>query len=850
MIRTEVLNKEKLSNIIYSYGEPYDFDKKIKYFHYFDIRSSHLDYDPNEKYKARTYFVTLFDDDDIIGLAKLQENPYNQQGLFWIQYISIDDKHQGMRYSKYIIDRMIKFCKENKFKLKTSGYSTKGWERLREYLHLSAGANDVELIDTKEKPEYENHTSIDTLVNTKVIDFNKKPLIVYHGTNNKFDIFDINMINTNEKSGDYIGSGIYFTRYKDTALKYAKQAVKKGGGLVNIISAYLNIEHPLIINNTSDAQKLRDLFGGEFNYFSILDDNPNLIKDELIKLGYDGLIDNMYNQYAVFEPSQIKIIDNSVSLQNENIVSFSNFIVNEEHDYTKESILKFIKDRNLYLMDGKYLELYHGTDPASYRKIEKSGKLKSGTWFGIDYETSRRYGLMRLHRGEPVVMKIYVDIDSLYISSEYFIAKHDLKMNLMYGSGSNVYENKNPNIKCYICENNNTKEEMFIPEDILEFHDLFTQAGKKLFLVGGCIRDYIMGKTPHDYDLVTDASPDETKQILKNYRTNLQGAHFGVIRVYTEDEPKGYEVASYRRDISKGRSNKGDDQKVEIGSHITIKDDVLRRDITQNALFYDIGKKEIIDLVGGIEDIKNGIIRAVGNPMERFNEDRLRILRVFRFSARSRFKIDDETANAIKKDNRLNGLSPEEDVSQERILEEIFKIWEYASEKNDLPAWKLYLKYLTEFKMWNQMFKNMLINEDVINIDSLDLIQMYTYLFLDNTPDTEFNKRLIRTFKFSSDNANIICFLLTFYNNINDVDKVFDMKKKQNQFDIDPNIIKEFSDIHKLDKKFTDKFIEYDLTVSGQELMDSGLKGNEIGIEQRKQEKEIFQNMINESFDF
>jgi hypothetical protein len=127
---------------------------------------------------------------------------------------------------------------------------------------------------------------------------------------------------------------------------------------------------------------------------------------------------------------------------------------------------------------------------------------------------------------------------------------------------------------------------------------------------------------------------------------------------------------------------------------------------------------------------------------------------------------------------------------------------------------------------------------------------MYAYLFLENIPNSDFNKRLVREFKFSSDYTDIICFLLTFYNNINDVDKVFDMKTKQTQFDINPDIIKEFSDIHKLDKKFVDKFIEYDLTVSGQELMDSGLKGSEIGIEQRKQEKEIFQNMMNESFDF
>ena len=192
-----------------------------------------------------------------------------------------------------------------------------------------------------------------------------------------------------------------------------------------------------------------------------------------------------------------------------------------------------------------------------------------------------------------------------------------------------------------------------LPKDIIDISTKFFNKGFDIYLVGGAIRDFIRGVEPHDFDLVTNALPKQIISILNEYRTDLQGVQFGVVRVFTKDCPEGYEIASFRRDLSSGRDNKSDSKKVEIGDNITIEDDINRRDFSVNALFYDIKSGEIVDLVGGIDDINNKIIRTVGNPIDRFNEDRLRILRCLRFSATTDSKIDEQTSQAILNDSRL-----------------------------------------------------------------------------------------------------------------------------------------------------------------------------------------------------
>lgn len=378
-----------------------------------------------------------------------------------------------------------------------------------------------------------------------------------------------------------------------------------------------------------------------------------------------------------------------------------------------------------------------------------------------------------------------------------------------------------------------------LPKDIIDIFNAYNKAGKKLYVVGGAIRDFLLGKQPHDYDLTTNALPEESKEILKNFNvSDEQGANFGVLRVYTEDEPLGHEIATFRKDISKGRDTKGDDKKVEIGKDVTIEDDCMRRDITINALFYDIEKQEIVDLVGGINDLNNNIIRSVGEPQERFNEDRLRILRVFRFAARTGGKVDFVTAKAIKKDNRLRGISPEDDVSQERILEEWNKTMEHA-EKGGIIVMQRFIDLLSEFNMWQQMFPKLKVNEKV-KIHTLNNAIIFFDLFKNN----DFNglkKYLVQDLKFGIKDVNYLIFFKEYMKS----DNVYRLATLKNRFNIDEEVLTEFVKIHKLNKGFLKAFLKYcndGFVINGNDLIAKGFKGKDIAIEKERLEIERFKN--------
>ncbi|HXN18651.1 MAG TPA: CCA tRNA nucleotidyltransferase [Candidatus Binatus sp.] len=196
-------------------------------------------------------------------------------------------------------------------------------------------------------------------------------------------------------------------------------------------------------------------------------------------------------------------------------------------------------------------------------------------------------------------------------------------------------------------------------------------AGRQAYFVGGCVRDILLGREPADYDLATDATPDRIRELFSGSFVVLEvGAKFGVMLVgepaNSEDDPiVTVEVATFRSDLGYSDGRHPDN----VVFSRTAQEDVKRRDFTINALLLDPETNEVLDFVGGREDLSAGIIRAIGNPEERFSEDKLRLVRAVRFAARLHYAIEAKTLQAIQK------LAREiKQVSPERLREELTKL--------------------------------------------------------------------------------------------------------------------------------------------------------------------------------
>jgi len=181
------------------------------------------------------------------------------------------------------------------------------------------------------------------------------------------------------------------------------------------------------------------------------------------------------------------------------------------------------------------------------------------------------------------------------------------------------------------------------------------------YFTGGWVRDFVMNHPSADIDIATNAPPEKILDLFP--RTILVGLAFGVVIVVIEGHQ--FEVSTFRRDI--GYEDGRKPSQIEL-SHP--EEDALRRDFTINGMFYDPLEKRILDYVGGIEDIKKGTIRTIGNPDERFAEDRLRMIRAVRFAARFGFTIEEETQVGIM----LNADSLFPAVAKERIWQEFTKM--------------------------------------------------------------------------------------------------------------------------------------------------------------------------------
>jgi poly(A) polymerase len=218
-----------------------------------------------------------------------------------------------------------------------------------------------------------------------------------------------------------------------------------------------------------------------------------------------------------------------------------------------------------------------------------------------------------------------------------------------------------------------------IDADALKVLYRLQESGYTAYLVGGSVRDLLLGRRPKDFDIGTSAHPYQIKKLFRNCwiigrRFRLAHVRFGT---------KAIEVATFRKNIPAGsESEPSDPAPVEVvqgdsgdllikhdNTFGTPEEDAFRRDFTINALFYDIGSFSIIDYVGGLQDLKDGLIRSIGDPNDRFQEDPVRMMRAIVMASRLGFRLDEPVAKAIAKHRSLIATS-----SPSRLIEEYYKI--------------------------------------------------------------------------------------------------------------------------------------------------------------------------------
>ena len=355
------------------------------------------------------------------------------------------------------------------------------------------------------------------------------------------------------------------------------------------------------------------------------------------------------------------------------------------------------------------------------------------------------------------------------------------------------------------------KLKLNIPSDIKKLHKLFKKNGKQLYVVGGAVRDAILGKSPKDFDLTTDAKPDEVLDIAKQggFKSVEVGKQFGVVII------GGHEIATFRKDIGKGR-------RPDAVDFTDIKGDVKRRDLTINALFYDIGKKQIVDLVGGIADLKKKKSRTVGKAEDRFDEDPLRRLRAVRFAGSVGGKMTKDTWAALKQNSDISG------VSAERIRDEFIK---GVTKAKNVPN---YLKMLRTLGMFKQIFPGLSVSPSSKKTNNYKL-QMADMLWTNGADKV---KGKLNSLKYTNQEVNDIWFLMVLRLPGWPIDNLPMIKNLQKNVKLSTADIKQWAKMN--NNKNIIKIWNHKLSVTAKDAIDKGLKGKDIGDYIKNKEAELF----------
>ena len=384
-----------------------------------------------------------------------------------------------------------------------------------------------------------------------------------------------------------------------------------------------------------------------------------------------------------------------------------------------------------------------------------------------------------------------------------------------------------------------------LPKNVENIIERLKEHGFEGFAVGGCVRDSLLKKTPTDWDITTDALPEDMKKIFK--KTFDTGIAHGTVTVLMDGV--GYELTTYRIDGNYSDGRHPD----SVSFSKNLSEDLCRRDFTVNAMAYS-HNKGIVDLFGGRKDLQNGIIRAVGDAKKRFDEDALRMLRAVRFAAQLGFKIDDDTFAAIKEKAKL--LS---NVSKERIFVELNKslCGDFAQNIKMVYTSGLYRYIGKEFAKLDESIY------DFYPRKFPNKKHMYWAVFLENIENVEAVKKIL--FELKSDNAtrnNTYLLVKELKNPLPSSDE--DIRWSLHRIGAD--IFCDYIEILKTDKKNKDILDKIDtiedrysqilkenhayeismLDITGKDLMDIGIsKGPKIGEVLEFLLKKVIENPLN-----
>ena len=359
---------------------------------------------------------------------------------------------------------------------------------------------------------------------------------------------------------------------------------------------------------------------------------------------------------------------------------------------------------------------------------------------------------------------------------------------------------------------------MKLPNYVITAINLLERNGYEAYVVGGAVRDYLMGMTPHDFDLSTNATPIDVKKVFKSYFVIDTGIKHGTVSVMIDKHL--LEITTYRFEEEYTDYRRPN----EVHFIKNIKEDLIRRDFTINAICFN---KDILDLVGGINDLNLKLIRAIGDPIKRFTEDPLRILRALRFSSVLDFKIEENTKTAI-----IKNFSLLEKVSKERINSEFSKILLGKNSKNILLEYKTLLE---EYVLRTNINETNIIASTYLEND---LILRLACLFID-FDYKEIEEKLL-ALKYPKKHIKKIVLIIENYNLDLNIDKLGIMKiLKKVDYDIigliikikyaylkvenqNSNILDSYAYIY---KSLKSKYLKLkDLKINGKDLIEIGFK--------------------------